>query len=78
MRLGPGRHREASFESHMTTMEASDWSKFFIADLAYVSNARPFYPWSFFDLGIISKKILQKPTSGARSTIFFQGSLITL
>ena len=23
----------ASFESHMTTMEASDWSKFFIADL---------------------------------------------
>ena len=24
---------EASFESHMTTMEASDWSKFFIADL---------------------------------------------
>ena len=36
---------EATFGSHMTTMEASDWSKFFIL--------RPFYPWSFFDPGII-------------------------
>ena len=25
---------EASFESHMTRMEASDWSKFLTADLA--------------------------------------------
>ena len=27
---------EATFGSHMTTMEASDWSKFFIADLTYL------------------------------------------
>ena len=31
---------EATFGSHMTTMEASDWSKFFIADLAYLSNSK--------------------------------------
>ena len=30
----------ASFGSHMTTMEASDWSKKFIADLAYMSNSK--------------------------------------
>ena len=46
---------EATFWSHMTTMEASDWSKFFIADLAYFIWVilRPFYPRSFFDPGII-------------------------
>ena len=31
---------EASFESHMTTMEASDWSKNVIADLASMSNSK--------------------------------------
>ena len=35
---------EASFGSHMTTMEASDWSKFFIADLAYMSNSKTILP----------------------------------
>ena len=31
---------EAFFGSHMTTMEASDWSKFFIADLTYLSKSK--------------------------------------
>ena len=35
---------EATFGSHMTTMEASDWSKFFIADLAYLSNSKTILP----------------------------------
>ena len=30
---------EATFGSHMTTIESSDWSKFSIADLAYLSNS---------------------------------------
>ena len=34
----------ASFGSHMTTMEAPDWSKFFIADLAYLSNSKTILP----------------------------------
>ena len=35
---------EATFGSHMTTMEASDWSKFSIADLAYLSNSKTILP----------------------------------
>ena len=35
---------EASIQSHMTTMEASDWSKFLIADLAYLSNSKTILP----------------------------------
>ena len=35
---------EASIQSHMTTMEASDWSKFLNADLAYLSNSKTFLP----------------------------------
>ena len=31
---------EASIGSHMTTMEASDWSQFFIADLTYLSKSK--------------------------------------
>ena len=30
---------EASIQSHMTTMEASDWSKFLTSDLAYLTNS---------------------------------------
>ena len=40
---------EASFQSHMTTMEASDWSKF--SDGKF---------WSNFDPDVISKKNLKK------------------
>ena len=39
---------EATFGSHMTTMEASDWSKFFIADLAYLSNSKTILPLVIF------------------------------
>ena len=39
---------EASFGSHMTRMEASDWSKFFIADLAYMSNSKTILPLVIF------------------------------
>ena len=35
---------EASIQSHMTKMEASDWSKFLIADLAYLSNSKTILP----------------------------------
>ena len=35
---------EASIQSHMTTMEASDWSKFLIAYLAYLSNSKTILP----------------------------------
>ena len=35
---------EATFGSHMTTMDASDWSKFLIADLAYLSNSKIILP----------------------------------
>ena len=35
---------EASIQSHMTTMEASDWSKILIADLAYLSNSKTILP----------------------------------
>ena len=47
---------EATFGSHMTTMDWSDWSKFFIADLAYMSNSKTILPLVNFDLGIILKK----------------------
>ena len=52
---------EATFRSHMTTMEASDWSKFFIADLAYMSNSENFLP-------------LVKLSSGRYFNIFFSGN----
>ena len=39
---------EATFGSHMTTMEASDWSKKFIADLAYLSNSKTTLPLVIF------------------------------
>ena len=52
---------EASFGSHMTRMEAYDWSKFFIADLTYFSNSKNILPLVIFDSGIISKKNLWKP-----------------
>ena len=35
---------EASIGSHMTRMEASDWSKFLTADLAYLSNSKTILP----------------------------------
>ena len=35
---------EATFGSHMTTMDASDWSKFLIADLAYLRNSKTILP----------------------------------
>jgi len=35
---------EASIGSHMTRMEASDWLKFLIADLAYLSNSKTILP----------------------------------
>ena len=35
---------EASIQSHMTTMEASDWSKFLIEDLAYLSKSKTILP----------------------------------
>ena len=42
---------EATFGSHMTTMEASDWSKFFIADLASMSNSKTILPLVKFGFG---------------------------
>ena len=35
---------EASIQSHMTTMEASDWSKFSNAELAYLINSKTILP----------------------------------
>ena len=35
---------EASIQSHMTRMEGSDWSKFLIADLAYLDNSKTILP----------------------------------
>ena len=39
---------EATFWSHMTTMEASDWSKFLNTDLAYLSDSKIILPLVFF------------------------------
>ena len=39
---------EASIGSHMTTMEASDWSKFLNTDLAYLSNSKIILPLVIF------------------------------
>ena len=39
---------EASITSHMTTMEASDWSKFLVTDLAYLSNSKTILPFVKF------------------------------
>ena len=39
---------EATFWSHMTTMEASDWSKFFIADLKILSKSKTILPLVIF------------------------------
>ena len=39
---------EATFWSHMTTMEASDWSKFFNADLTYLSISKTILPLVIF------------------------------
>ena len=39
---------EASIGSHMTTMEASDWSKFFNADLTYLSISKTILPLVIF------------------------------
>jgi hypothetical protein len=39
---------EAFFGSQMTKMEPSDWSKFFIADLAYLCNSKTFLPLIIF------------------------------
>ena len=38
--------------SHMTTTEAPDWSKFFIADLAYMSNSKTILPFLGAILGV--------------------------
>ena len=66
---------EATFGSHMTTMEASDWSKFFIADLAYLINSKTFLPLVKLSSGryfniFSSKNPLLMPTR----PIFFHGS----
>ena len=56
----------ASIQSHMTTMEASDWSKFLIAYLAYLSNSKSILPlvkfWSghYFNI-FFSKNPLLRP-----------------
>ena len=42
---------EATFWSHMTTMEASDWSKFLNTDLAYLSNSKIILPLVIFWFG---------------------------
>ena len=39
---------EATFGSHMTTMEASDWSKFLNADLAFLFNSKIILPLVIF------------------------------
>ena len=54
---------EASIESHMTRMEASDWSKFLIADLAYLTNSKTILP-------------LVKFWSGRYFNIFFSENLL--
>ena len=63
----------ASFGSHMTTMEASDWSKFFIADLAYMSNSKTILPLVIFWFGhYFKKKISENPLLGPVPQIFFK------
>ena len=70
---------EASIVVMWLPKEASDWSKNLIADLAHMSNSKTILPLVIFWFGdYLKKKILRKPTSGACSTNFFQGSLITL
>ena len=59
---------EATFGSHMTTMEASDWSKFLIADLAYLSNSKIILPLVIFWLEpylniFFSENLLLRPIS---------------
>ena len=57
---------EATFWSHMTTMEASDWSKFLNTDLAYLSNSKIILPlvifWSGHYLNIFfTENLLLRP-----------------
>ena len=64
---------EATFGSHMTTMEASDWSKFFIADLAYMSNSKTILPLVIFWFGhYFKKKFSENPLLGPVPQIFFK------
>ena len=56
----------------MTTVEASGlWLvEIFLLQIWHIwAFLRPFYRWSFFDSGIISKKNLQKPILGPVGTV---------
>ena len=56
------------FGSHMTTMEASDWSKNFIADLAYISNFKTIISLViFFIRALFQKKKSENPPLGSPS-----------
>ena len=53
--------------------EAPDWSKFFIADLAYMSNSKTILPLVIFWFGhYFKKKFPENPLLGPVPQIFFK------
>ena len=65
---------EASFGSHMTRMEASDWLKFFYSRFGIYEIFKDHLTCGHFLIwALFLKKFSKNPLLG-----FFQGSLITL
>ena len=62
---------EATFGSHMTTMEASYWLNFFIADLTYLSNSKTILPLGQILIrALFQYFVLRKPTCKAHVFMF--------
>ena len=69
---------EASIVVMWLSKEASDWSKFFYCTFGIYDQFQDHFTLGHFLIrALFKKKILRKLTSGAHSTNFFQGSLIT-
>ena len=63
---------EASIQSHMTTMEASDWSKFSDGRFDIFEQFYDYFTLGHFLIWALFKYFfLRKPTSKAYSTNFF-------
>ena len=64
---------EASIVVMCLSKEASDWLKFFIADLAYMSNSTTILPLVIFWFGhYFKKKFSENPLLGPVPQIFFK------
>ena len=64
---------EASILVMWLPKKASDWSKFFIADLAYMSNSKTILPLVIFWFGhYFKKKFSENPLLGPVPQIFFK------